>query len=110
MGAGVGGLGIKGSGQFERATSQEAQREIAAKYQRIVNENQLPRLNEMIDLLDKRCLDEQHFTYLIIDDLDKEWEDQELANLLIRCLFYAVVDMQHIRNLKVLVALRTNIF
>ncbi len=59
--------------------------------------------NEILD-------SKQHFTYLVVDDLDKEWVDEKLANTLIRCLFQAVLDMQQVEHLKILIALRTNIF
>ncbi|HEU5381506.1 MAG TPA: hypothetical protein VFV38_39295 [Ktedonobacteraceae bacterium] len=106
----VHGVGLRASGSVEKEHSQEVEREIAAHYQRIVNDTQIPRLNEMISLLDQEILDAQHLTFMVIDDLDRVWEDESLANLLIRCLFSAVVDMQRIEHLKILVALRTNIF
>jgi hypothetical protein len=46
----------------------------------------------------------------VIDDLDRDWVDEKVANDLIRCLFRAVLDLKRIQNLKMLVALRTNIF
>src|SRR5207244_470620 len=46
----------------------------------------------------------------VIDDLDREWVDERLANELIRCLLRTVPDLKRVKNLKVLVALRTNIF
>jgi len=105
------GMGIKGSANIEETLTQETKQEITAKYQKVVNEMQLPRLNQMIVVLNNEILDSpQHFTYLIIDDLDKEWVDESLAILLIRCLFQAVIDLQQVKNLKILVALRTNIF
>jgi len=77
----------------------------------VVNETQLARLNKMIDVLDDDILESPHdFRYVIIDDLDKEWVDERIANDLIRCLFSTVYSLQHVRHLKVLVALRTNIF
>jgi hypothetical protein len=104
-------LALKLSDSAEDYSSREYKQEVASKYQKVVNEAQLPRLNEMIVILNDEILDSpQHFRYLIIDDLDKEWVDDSLANLLIRCLFQAVIDMQKVRYLKVLVALRTNIF
>ena len=85
--------------------------EWVGKVQRLVNETQLPRLNQMIKVLDEDILDSpQNFTYVLIDDLDRDWVDDTVANDLIRCLFRAVVDLKRVRNLKVLVALRTNIF
>jgi hypothetical protein len=84
---------------------------LANKYQRIVNEAQVPRLNEMVTILSDDILDsDQHFTYLIIDDLDKQWVEEELSNTLVRCLLETVMELQKVKHLKVLVALRTNIF
>lgn len=111
IGAAAGGVGLKGTGNVEQSTSQEVHRETVAKYQRIVNETQLPRLNHMILILHNEILESpQHKTFLVIDDLDKEWVDEALSNLLIRCLFQAVMDMQPVKHLKIVVALRTNIF
>ena len=89
----------------------EARSELTSKYQRIVQESQLPRLNEMIVVLNDTILESpQNFTYLLIDDLDKDWVEAGHRIRLIRCLLDAVVDMAKVRNLKIVVALRTNIF
>jgi hypothetical protein len=110
LGAHIGIVDIRGTGDVEQTKTREVKSELAARYQRVVNDTQIPRLNEMIQVLNEEALTSQHFTYVIIDDLDKEWEDETLANLLIRCLLQAVVDFKRVKNLKVLVALRTNIF
>jgi len=108
---GTGAVGASASAAAEVASSQETRRELTDYYQRVVNETQLPRLNHMIRILGSEILDSrQHETYLLIDDLDRDWVDDAVANLLIRCLFTAVLDMGPVENLKVLVALRTNIF
>jgi len=108
---GAGGAGVKGGVSSGVELSQEARFEQVARFQRVVNETQLARLNKMIDVLDDDILDSSHlFTYVIIDDLDKEWVDERIANDLIRCLFSTVYSLQHVRNLKIVVALRTNIF
>lgn len=97
--------------QGSAASATEVRSELADRYQRIVNETQLPRLHKMISVLDEEILDSpQLFTYVIIDDLDRDWVDDTLANDLIRCLFRATLDLQKVRHLKVVVALRTNIF
>ncbi len=88
----------------------ETRLELIDRFQRIVNDTQLPRLNKMIEVLDEDVLDRQNFTFVLIDDLDKDWVDERVANSLIRCLFRAVQDLKRVRYLKVLVALRTNIF
>lgn len=95
------------AGSSETAQSRYEQIE---RFQRIVNESQLPRLNKMIEVLDEDILDRQNYTFVVIDDLDRDWVDERLANTLIRCLFRCVLDLKRVRNLKILVALRTNIF
>lgn len=93
------------------SASHEERVEQADRFQRIVNESQVPRLNQMIRVLREDILDsEQDFVYVLVDDLDRDWVDEQVENDLIRCLFRAVFDLQKVRNLKVLVALRTNIF
>jgi hypothetical protein len=106
VGVATGTLGAKLSEQQDEVTRTE----LADRFQRIVNSTQLARLNKMMSVLDEDILDEQHFTYVVIDDLDRDWVDERLANDLIRCLFRSVLDMGRVENLKMLVALRTNIF
>lgn len=89
----------------------EVREEEVARFQRIVNETQLPRLNKMMSVLNEDILESpQDFTYVVIDDLDRDWVDDQLTNDLVRCLFRTVLELKRVRNLKVLVALRTNIF
>lgn len=90
--------------------STEVKRETVDRFQRIVNETQLPRLNKMMEVLGEDILDPQHYTYVVIDDLDRDWVDETIANDLIKCLFRAVQDLGRVKHLKLLVALRTNIF
>lgn len=108
-GTGIGPAKI--SGAYEVATSHEMRAEQVSRFQRIVNETQLARLNKMMTVLNEDILESpQDFTYVIIDDLDRDWVDERIANDLIRCLFRTVQDLKRVQNLKVLVALRTNIF
>lgn len=110
--ADVGGLaGISSQGGVDAAESSMERTELVNRYQRIVNETQLPRLNQMVTILKDYILESsQHFTYILIDDLDRDWADSKVSNDLIRCLFRAVSDLKRVENLKILVALRTNIF
>jgi hypothetical protein len=107
--AGFGSLSANGGDS--QAESVEQRIELVNRFQRLVNETQLPRLNKMERVLNEDILDSpQHFTYVVIDDLDRDWADEKITNDLIRCLFRAVMDLKRVENLKVLVALRTNIF
>lgn len=107
--AGFGDLTLGGGDSHKDSIAERA--ELVNRFQRIVNETQVPRLNKMISVLDDDILDSpQNFTYIVIDDLDRDWADERTTNDLIRCLFRAVYDLKRVQNLKVLVALRTNIF
>jgi hypothetical protein len=105
-----GTLKVEGERKRESREVSEDRVEQTDRFQRLVNETQLSRLNQMIKVLDEDILDEQHFTYVVIDDLDRDWVDERVANDLVRCLFRAVLDMKRVDNLKIIVALRTNIF
>lgn len=103
--------GLRGNVAASTGASTEVRGVQAERFQRIVNETQLARLNKMMDVLDEDILDSaQNYTYVVIDDLDRDWVDEKVANDLIRCLFRAVLDLARVQNLKILVALRTNIF
>ncbi len=112
VGAGVPSLADASMSTSAGAEKSESSRvELTQRYQRIINEIQLARLNKMMDVLDEDILNSpQDFTYIIIDDLDKDWVDAKLTNELIMALFKTVHDLKRVRNLKVLVALRSNIF
>jgi len=105
-------LGRFGIGAGADATTRsEIKAEETLRFQRVVNDTQLPRLNKMIEVLRDEILGSaQDFTFVVIDDLDRGWIDDRLTNDLIRCLFQAVLDLQRVKNLKIVVALRTNIF
>lgn len=109
IGAGSTNFNIGGTDSLVEST--ENRKELVNRFQRLVNETQLPRLNKMERVLNEDILDSpQHYTYVVIDDLDRDWADEQVTNDLIRCLFRAVMDLKRVENLKILVALRTNIF
>lgn len=111
--AGAGGSVFGGQAGIEThgVRTVEHKAELVERYQKIVNDTQMPRLNKMISVLNDDILSSpQHFTWIVIDDLDRDWVDDRIVNDLILCLFGAVVEMKRVRNLKILVALRTNIF
>ncbi|MBQ1019174.1 hypothetical protein KBX71_15055 [Micromonospora sp. D93] len=109
LAAGIGALSLNGGDSSTEST--ERRSELVNRFQRLINETQIPRLNKMERVLNEDILDNvQHYTYIVIDDLDRDWADQEVINDLIRCLFRAVSDLNRVANLKIIVALRTNIF
>src|SRR5207302_628081 len=79
---------LAGGGANLTASSTEIRTAQAERFQRIVNATQLARLNKMMEVLNDDILDSaQNYTYIVIDDLDRDWVDERIANDLIRCLF-----------------------
>lgn len=102
---------VRLSGSDGQNSTVEEHAELVQRYQRIVNDTQAPRLNKMITVLDDDILDTPHnYFYVVIDDLDEDWVDEQTANDLIRCLFRTILALKKVQNLKIIVALRTNIF
>ncbi len=106
-----GSVGVSGGSKRSTEAATQVRSEVRSRFQGVVNESQLPRLNQMIVILGETVLkSDQDFTYLLIDDLDRDWVDSRLTMTLIRCLFDAVIDLSRVRNLKILIALRSNLF
>ncbi|MBA2680730.1 MAG: hypothetical protein H0U76_20335 [Ktedonobacteraceae bacterium] len=109
---GLQGAGIRGSIKNESENQLAVTQDITSRFQLIVNEAIVKRMNAVVTTINDHVLtDPKDFMYITIDDLDKDWVDTSLANLMIRCLFDVVLDLtQRIHNLKIVVALRTNLF
>lgn len=64
---GTSGVGLRGGGANSATTSRETRTQEADRFQRIVNETQLPRLNKMMSVLDDDILNTpQLYTYIIL--------------------------------------------
>jgi hypothetical protein len=107
---GVAGAKAEASASGGITQSEEVDAKVLTYYESIVNDQQLPNLNQIIKVLDRILDSEEKFIYVVIDDLDKDLADQPLDITLIRCLFEAVLDLMEVPRLKIIVALRTNIF
>lgn len=105
------GLPISLGGHGERTTTSETRVQLREKFQRVVNDQVVFQLRALVTELAESTLEsEQHFTYLVVDDLDLTWVEDSLANVLIKCLLQVALEMQPTRHLKILIALRTNVF
>lgn len=84
--------------------------EVLNKAQKVVNESQIEEIKEIFSLLkndlftktQKRC-------FIIIDDLDKEWVSNTIVYDLIKALIDTIREFNEIPNVKVIIALRSNI-
>ena len=101
---------FKAGGQYEKRISNEKKTELVARAKKIINAEQLSELAGVIEMLgEESSEDGQGKFYILIDKLDDRWVDVSIRFKLIRSLIEALKSFRRIKNLKVLVALRSDI-
>jgi len=110
------GLGIDAGLSTQRGVAEADKTleevEVRQRYQSVVARSLAPKMAEVTKIIDEVVLsNDRNPVYVLIDDLDRELSDEAIRLDLVRCLFDAAIELQRrVRNLKILIALRTNIF
>jgi hypothetical protein len=103
-----------GFGKFSfsagKKLSSEQKEEIVNRGQQVVNRIQIKELSAIIDLLDEVLLsDRKKRYYITIDKLDENWVEDKLRFQLIRALIETGLEFTKISNIKVIIALRSDL-
>lgn len=94
----------------ESKAEQNVKYEVLNKAQKVVNESQIEEIKEIFTILkDDLFTKTQKRCFLIIDDLDKEWVSNTIVYDLIKALIDSIREFNEIPNVKVIIALRSNI-
>ena len=101
---------FKAGGQYEKRLSTEKKSELVARSRKIINADQLSELHGIIDMLSIADSDQMKSFYLLIDRLDERWVDESIRFKLIKALIETLKSFRKIQNLKILVALRVDVF
>lgn len=101
---------FKAGGQYEKRMSTEKKSELVARSRKIINADQLSELHGVIDMLSIAEADQTRSFYLLIDRLDERWVDESIRFKLIKALIESLKSFRKITNLKILVALRVDVF
>jgi hypothetical protein len=96
-------------GQYDKQLSTDKKSELVSRARKIINSDQLSELAGVIDILHEQEDDRQKIYYLLIDRLDERWVDTTIRFRLIRALIESLRAFRRITNLKIVVALRTDI-
>lgn len=105
---------FKAGGQYEKRLSLDKKSEFVARVRKIIHADQLAELAGVIDMLaemekeDKKHFDETNY-YIMIDRLDENWVDVSIRFKLIRSLIETLKTFRRITDLKILVALRSDV-
>ncbi|RWC26984.1 MAG: DNA repair ATPase [Mesorhizobium sp.] len=87
--------------------SNQNKSEYIARVRKIMNSEQLQDLSRVISLLAERTDNDNY--YILVDHLDERWIDDSLKYRMINSLVEALTKFRTIRNLKVIVALRSDV-
>jgi len=84
--------------------------EIVEQATKVVNTIQIKKLSTLMDLMSKDIFtDDQRRYYVVIDQLDDSWVEDGLRYKLIRALIETVKDFKKVDNVKILIAMRTDL-
>lgn len=85
-------------------------KEIIARTKKAVSDLQIRELARAIEALNTLMENRQKRYYVLIDDLDLDWADNNFKYSLIRALIDATKSFRKVRNVKVLAALRSDLY
>lgn len=101
---------FKAGGQYDKRLSTDKKSEFVARVRKIINADQLAELAGVIDMLAEMVAGEDgRAYYILIDKLDENWVDVSVRFRLIRALIESLKSFRRITNLKILVAIRSDI-
>ncbi len=101
---------IKSSLSAGQSISGSEKREIQSRVKHAVSQLQMRDMNRAIDALNELMSNKQRHFYLLVDDLDLDWVDPSLQYKLIQSLIETVKNFRKLRNVKILVALRSDVY
>ncbi|WP_404415997.1 P-loop ATPase, Sll1717 family [Brevundimonas vesicularis] len=102
-------LKFKAGGQYEKRLSTEKKSELVARARDIISAEQLRDLHGVVEMLASTSNDDMQRCFILIDKIDERWVDESIRFRLIRALIASLKSFKAVRNLKILVALRTDI-
>ena len=94
---------------YARKLSEDRKSHLQQRLKRFVDTKLLSDLSQVINLLSEYDVDKKAPNYIIVDRLDESWVDVSVKYQLIRALIEALKGMRRIGDLKVIVALRSDV-
>jgi hypothetical protein len=100
---------MKSKAGYGRNLSRDQKIEYARRARKIIDGRQLADLSKVLDLFAGQEKSIQQKYYLLIDKLDERWADDSIKFRLIRALIETLKSFKKVKNLKIIVALRTDV-
>jgi hypothetical protein len=103
-------LSISGKTGTDTEETERVKYEVVKKAQKVISESQIEEIGCILELMKNELFeDTQRKHFIVIDDLDKDWVSEEIVYEMIQSLIDTIKEMSAIKNVKVVIALRTNI-
>lgn len=100
---------FKADYNYEKTITAERKSEIEYRIRNIIDPSQIADLNKVIDLLSEDIMNKKQKYYILIDKIDENWVDNSIKFKLVRSLIEALKSLKRIHDLKILVAIRTDV-
>lgn len=101
----------KADAGYSRKLSSEKKSQLVARFRKFVDSTTLTALNNVMKLLKEYNTDHlKEPVYILIDKIDEEWVEESVRYRLIRALIEAQRSFGKIDDLKIIVAVRADIF
>jgi hypothetical protein len=101
---------FKLGGQYEKRLSADKKSEFVARVKKIISSDQLAELAGVIEMLsESEAGEDMKNFHILIDKLDEHWVEVSIRFKLIRALIESLKSFRRITNLKILVALRSDV-
>jgi len=95
---------------YARGLSAEKKVQLQQRAKKFVDGNTIAELGHVISALSEYTKGRGDKYFILIDRLDEAWVDESIKYQLIQSLFEALKGLQKLRNLKVVVALRNDVY
>lgn len=103
-------MALSSKSEAEQTDSKRVKYEVINKAQKVVNESQIEHIRNIIEMMTNELFKKSRRKYfIVIDDLDREWVSNKIVYDLIRSLIETIKDLCRIPNVKIVIALRSNI-
>jgi hypothetical protein len=90
--------------------SEEERMEVIQRGQNVIDSIQMKELTNVLEFLaDDVFNDDSEHAYICVDKLDENWVDEQFRYLLIRSLIETTRDFFRVKNVKIVVVLRTDL-
>ena len=95
---------------YARGLSAEKKTQLQQRAKKFIDGNTIAELGQVIAGLSEYTKGRADKYFILIDRLDEPWVDESIKYQLIQSLFEALKGLQKLRNLKVVVALRNDVY